>query len=87
MLEDDRVNEAAVSAFDDLSDLPVRVTRREGAKLVSQRFFSVNHRTLERWPLATQQLNGKTHILTRDLFDYAAKCLAVAPVVRPGKTT
>lgn len=76
---------SAATTYDDLSDLPVRVTRREGAKLVSQRFFAVNHRTLERWPLPTQQLNGKTHVTTRELFEYAAALVAAAPVERGGR--
>ena len=67
---------------DELSTLPVRVTRKDGAKLVSKYFFTVNHRTLERWPLALQRLNGKAHVETRELFEYAAARVAEAPAIR-----
>ena len=61
------------------SRLPQRVTRDRAAELVTQRYFEVSPRTLERWPLAWRRLNGKAHCETQELFALAEQMLASAP--------
>ena len=55
------------AAQPDLGTLPVRVPRDVAAALLSQYFFKISPRTLERWPLAWRRLNGKAHCETKDL--------------------
>jgi hypothetical protein len=71
----------------DLSDLPVRVPRDKAAKLVSQYFFQVSPRSMERWNLAWRRLNGKAHCETAELFARAGAMLAAAPPMMGGKRT
>ena len=49
---------AAIESPEYLS-LPKRVDRKTGAKLVTDRFFPVSHRSLEAWPLTWRHVNGK----------------------------
>ncbi|HME23712.1 MAG TPA: hypothetical protein VKI44_20700 [Acetobacteraceae bacterium] len=69
----------------DLTELPVRLSRDTAAKLLSKYFFEVSPRTLERWPVAWRQLNGRAHAETADLFAYAESVLAGAPVIMGGR--
>lgn len=62
---------AAIDPFTLLPGLPRRVTRDKGAKLVSQHFFEVSPRSLERWPMPVSILNGRAHVETRALFEEA----------------
>ena len=68
-----------------LSQLPVRVDRKTGAALVTRFYFKVSHRSLERWPVAWQQVNGKAHTDTVDLFAVAEAMVAAAPIVMGGR--
>ncbi len=68
-----------------LADLPVRVTRREAASLVSRFFFPTSHRTIERWPLRWRYIAGRSLVDTRELFAYAADRVAAAPAVKGGR--
>lgn len=68
-----------------LSDLPVRVDRDTGAKLLTKYFFTISPRTLERWPLSWRRLNGKAHVDTVELFGVAEAMLADAPVTKGGQ--
>jgi hypothetical protein len=70
-----------------LDTLPVRVDRRTGAKLVTQHIFPVSHRTLEKWPLPVQHVNGYAVIATRALFEAAYARLSAAPVIMSGRST
>jgi hypothetical protein len=67
-----------------LADLPVRLSRDAAAKLLSRYFFEVSPRTLERWPVAWRQLNGRAHAETADLFAHAESMLADAPIIMGG---
>jgi hypothetical protein len=71
----------------DLTELPVRLSRDTAAKLLSQYFFEVSPRTLERWPVAWRQLNGRAHAETAELFTHAESMLAAAPVIMGGHKT
>jgi hypothetical protein len=71
----------------DLGELPVRVPRDAAAKLVSQYFFQVSPRSMERWPMRWRRLNGRSHCETSELFAIAGAMLAAAPPVMGGKRT
>ena len=62
----------------DLDALPVRMDRRAAAALISQHFFTVAARSLERWPLDEVYVNGKVMLATRQLVAEAARRLALA---------
>jgi hypothetical protein len=66
-------------------ELPVRVPRDRAAELVTQHFFKISHRSLERAPLRWQLVNGKAHVLTSDLFTWAESVLAASPIVMGGR--
>ncbi len=68
----------------DLSKLPARVPRKVAADLVKQHYFAVSARTLERWPIPWQLVNGKAHCTPSQLFAVAEAKLAEAPVVMGG---
>src|SRR3954453_18039410 len=68
-------------------DLPRRADRRTGAKLVTQHFFPVSHRTLEAWPLTWRRVNGKAVCETAELFELAEAKLIAAPAVRGGRAS
>lgn len=68
-----------------LADHPVRVTRRQGAEIISRFFFEISPRSLERWPLPVLRVNGKANIVTEALVTEARKRMAeAAPVMRGG---
>lgn len=69
----------------DLTELPVRLSRDTAAKLLSRYFFEVSPRTLERWPVAWRQLNGRAHAETAELFAHAESVLTAAPVIMGGR--
>jgi hypothetical protein len=69
----------------DLSTPPVRVDRRKGAALVTQRYFPVSPRTLEGWPLPWLLVNGKATCLTADLFAVAQAKIDAAPQHRTSR--
>ena len=62
----------------DLDALPVRMDRRAGAALISQHFFTVAARSLERGPLDEVYVNGKVMLTTRQLVAEAERRLALA---------
>ena len=53
--------------------LPVRLDRKLAAKIVSERFFPISHRTLERWPLIWRRLNGRALVDTAELLAEAQR--------------
>jgi hypothetical protein len=73
------------TSLPDLSEFPVWVPRVAGAKLVTDHYFQISPRTLERWPLAWRLLNGRAHCTTAELFAEAERRLASAPVVMGGR--
>lgn len=68
-----------------LKSLPRRATRPIAAELVSQYFFAISPRTLERWPLTWRLLNGKVHCEVAELFALAAAMVDAAPVIKAGR--
>jgi hypothetical protein len=70
-----------------LADLPVNVDRKTGARLVTKHFFPTSDRTLERWPLPWQRVNGRAITPTIALLALAYAKLAAAPVVMGGQRT
>jgi hypothetical protein len=79
-----RKSHVTTSKQPDLTELPRRVDRKTGAKLVGRFYFRVSPRTLERWPVAWRKLNGRSHAETVELFAYAASLLDAAPPIRGG---
>lgn len=73
------------AALPELSTLPARVPRPMAADLLRKYFFEVSPRTLERWPLAWRQLNGKAHCETADLFAEAERRLNEVPILMGGR--
>ena len=69
----------------DLDALPTRVDRRRGAELVTQRFFPVSARSLERWGVPVRHVNGKAVMDTAELFAAAQAKLDAAPAIRGGR--
>jgi hypothetical protein len=69
-----------------LATLPARVDRRNGAELVTQHFFPTSHRTLERWPLPWQRVNGRAVTRTSALFREAHTRLTAAPEIMGGRS-
>jgi hypothetical protein len=65
----------------DVNALPARLTRAAAAAVVTQHFFPVSPRTLERWPLATRRVNGKALIEAKDLIALAQSKLENAPAL------
>lgn len=64
--------------------LPVRVCRRTGAKIVTDKFFPISHRTLERWPLKWRRVNGRALVDTSDLLAEAQRRVDEAAEVMGG---
>ena len=64
--------------------LPVRLDRRLAAKIVSERFFPISHRTLERWPLAWRRLNGRALVDTHELLAEAQRRVEDSAATRGG---
>jgi hypothetical protein len=62
----------------DLEALPVRMDRKAAAAFISQHFFPVAARSLERWPLDEVYVNGRVMLKTRQLVAEAERRLASA---------
>jgi hypothetical protein len=54
------------------------LTRQEAAAAITQHFFPIKPRTLERWPVSTTRVNGKACVLTREVFTEAQRRLDAA---------
>ena len=65
---------------------PVRVGRRVAAEIVTNNFFPVSHRTLERWPLKWRRVNGRALVATSELFAEAQRRVDEAPEIRSGES-
>ena len=68
----------------DIANLPARINRSAAAALLTQHFFPVSPRTLERWPIATRRVNGRALIDTADLIAVAKAKLDAAPLIASG---
>lgn len=58
-----------------LKRLPPNVTRRHGAKIISENLYAVSHRTLEGWSLPSRHVNGYAITPTRALLQEAYQIL------------
>ncbi len=67
------------------SPLPLRVDRRRGASIITERFFPVSYRTLETWPVTWRRVNGRCTCDTRELLAVAEEKLAAAPSLKGGR--
>jgi hypothetical protein len=85
MTDDEKRALKRCGAAPDLDGLPVRVPRDTAAKLVSQYFFQVSPRSMERWNLAWRRVNGRAHCETADAFAVAKSMLDAAPPVMGGR--
>ena len=56
-----------------LSQYRQHLTREEAAAAITQHFFPIKPRTLERWPVAIRRLNGKACLLAREVFEEAQR--------------
>jgi hypothetical protein len=68
----------------DLSALPRFVSRKRGAELVTQFYFPVSHRTMERWPVVGRVVNGRLVFPTPDLLAHAQSMMDAAPAIKGG---
>jgi hypothetical protein len=64
-----------------LPNHPEYADLKTAARLVTERYFRVSHRSLEKWPLAIRLLNGRRHVKTSDLFARVEALIANAPPV------
>jgi hypothetical protein len=62
----------------DLDVLPVRMDRKAAATFITQHYFPVARRSLERWPLDEIYVNGRVMLKTRQLVAEAERRLASA---------
>ena len=62
----------------EMDKLPRRVDYRRAAELISEYFFPISHRTLERWDLKKIKVNGKNTVGTEEVFAEAAARLEAA---------
>ena len=68
-----------------LNELPARVDRRDGAALITKLHFPISPRTLERWDVEWQLINGKALAETKKLLAKAQRMAAEAPRIRGGR--
>ena len=68
-----------------LNELPARVDRQDGAALITQLLFPISPRTLERWDVEWQLINGKALAETRKLLAKAQRMVDEAPRIRGGR--
>ncbi|WP_322994248.1 hypothetical protein [Castellaniella sp.] len=65
----------------DFDALPLHVDRERGAALITEFYFPVSPRSLERWPIATRRLNGRAIMSTRVLLGEAKRRFEEAPAI------
>lgn len=68
----------------DLPDLPPRMDRRLAAQFLTDYFFPISPRTLERWPLNWRRINGRALCETAELLAEAQRRVDLAPAIRGG---
>jgi hypothetical protein len=68
---------------DPLPQLPLRVDRQQGARIVTHFFFPLASRSLERWPLNWIYINSRATCETAALFDEARRRLTAARDTQP----
>ena len=70
----------------ELHALPRRIDRRLAAQVVSDHFFPVSPRTLERWPLTWRRINGRALADTEELLAEAQRRVDAASAIRGGQS-
>lgn len=65
----------------DLLNLPRRLDRRLAAQVLSEHFFPISPRTLERWPLKWKRINGRALVETSELLAEAQRRVDEAPAI------
>jgi hypothetical protein len=68
----------------DLTRLPARMDRKRAAEVLTQRFFPISNRTLERWPLTWRRLNGRALVNTDELLAEAQRRLEECAPIKGG---
>jgi hypothetical protein len=63
---------------------PALIDLKDAARLVSERFFRISPRTLERWPLPVKIVNHRRHYWTADVIARAEAMIKEAPAVATG---
>jgi hypothetical protein len=63
---------------------PMLVDLKDAAALVTQRYFRISNRTVERWPLQVKIVNHRRHYRTADVIAYAEAMIKEAPAVATG---
>ena len=62
--------------------IPEYCDRRSGARLIKDHYgIDVSPRTMERWPIPSQRVNGRRTMKTRHLFAYVDALISAAPVI------
>jgi hypothetical protein len=61
--------------------LPQFVDYKTGEQVVSERYFPVTARALEKWPLPVKIINRRRHVPTDALIAHAEAKIAAAPSV------
>ena len=77
---------AVVSRSNDLigNSTPRRIDRKRGAALITDLYFQISPRTLEKWPIAWRYANGRATCETDELLNYAKSKLDAAPAIKGG---
>lgn len=75
------------TACPETSRIPSLLDKREGARFVSQFYFDVTFRALERWPLRAIVVNGSRRWYTRDLMEFARNRIKTARPSHPPTST
>jgi hypothetical protein len=70
-----------------LPTLPVNVTRKAAADIITRHVFPVSHRSLERWPLLIRRVNGKATTGTAGALAEAWARFNAAPELMSGRST
>jgi hypothetical protein len=60
---------------------PPRMHRSRAAEVVSQHFFDISPRTIERWDVPVRIINGRAYMETRALLEEAQRRVDAAPPV------
>jgi hypothetical protein len=85
LTDDEKRRLTGGTGLPDLSKLPVRVSRKKAAELITQFFFETSPRSLERWPVPWVLINGRAHGKLIDIFAVAESKLTDATAVMGGR--
>ncbi|MCK8788279.1 hypothetical protein M0638_28410 [Roseomonas sp. NAR14] len=77
--------QSELKAHPSLDQLPEYMTREQAARVITEHFFPISDRTLEKWPLRGRRVSGKLMLLTADVIAEARRRMEEAPLVQTGK--